>query len=57
MSWFGGVFLVALVLALATGRAYFRGFAERSEEPRRYWSIVGCYAALAAFSLAVAWLK
>jgi len=57
MDWFGGVFLVALVLALATGGAYFRGFAERPEDPRRYWAIVGCYGALAAFGFAVAWLK
>ncbi len=40
MNWFGGVFLLALALALATGRAYFRGFTGRAEDPRRYWSIV-----------------
>jgi len=57
MDWFGGVFLAALVLALATGRACFRGFAERTENPRRYWAIAGCYGALAAFGFAVAWLK
>jgi len=57
MDWFGGVFLAALVLALATGRACFRGFAERTENPRRYWAIAGCYGALAAFGFAVAWLR
>jgi hypothetical protein len=57
MNWFSGVFLVALLLALATGRAYFRGFVERDADPRRYWSIVGCYAAIAAFGPAIAWLK
>jgi hypothetical protein len=47
LDWFSGVFLLATVLALATGKAVFRGVTERAEEPARYWSIVGCYLALA----------
>lgn len=57
MGWFSGMFLAALALALATGRAYFRGFVARAENPWRYWSIVGCYAALAALEPLVAWVR
>jgi len=44
------VFGAALVVALVTGKAYFRGVVERDEDRWRYWQIVGCYAALALSS-------
>ena len=40
------VFGALLIVALATGKAYFRGVYARDENPRRYWTIVGCYAVL-----------
>jgi len=40
---FGGAFLVALV----TGKAYFRGVVERSEDPVAYWTTTACYVVLA----------
>lgn len=48
MDWFGVVFSVAFLLALLTGKAYFRRVYDRDETPAMYWQIVGCYAALAA---------
>ncbi len=48
MDWFGVVFSVAFLLALLTGKAYFRGVVDREESPSLYWQIVGCYAVLAA---------
>ncbi len=47
MARFGGLFAVAAMVAFTTGNAYFRGVTTRAEDPSRYWSIVGGYAALA----------
>jgi hypothetical protein len=47
MDWFSALFATAAVLALLTGKAYFRGVTARAENPARYWSIIGCYIALA----------
>lgn len=44
------VFGAALVVALVTGKAYFRGVVGRAEDRSRYWQIVGCYAVLALSS-------
>ena len=40
-----------LLVALSTGKAYFRGVYARDEEPRKYWTIVACYAVLAIAGL------
>ena len=40
------IFGVLFVVALLTGKAYFRGVYRRDENPRRYWTIVACYATL-----------
>jgi len=40
-----------LVVALLTGKAYFRGVYSRDEDPRKYWTIVACYATLALAGL------
>lgn len=40
------VFGALIIVALVTGKAYFRGVYARDENPRRYWTIVGCYAVL-----------
>jgi len=40
------IFGVLFVVALLTGKAYFRGAYRRDENPRRYWTIVACYATL-----------
>ena len=50
MDFMAMVFGAALVVALVTGQAYFRGVVERDEERLRYWQIVGCYAVLALSS-------
>ena len=47
MDGFSGLFAVAVVVALTTGSAYFRGVTTRAEDPPRYWSIIGGYVALA----------
>lgn len=44
---FGALLLVALL----TGKAYFRGVYSRDEDPRKYWTIVACYATLALAGL------
>jgi hypothetical protein len=44
------IFGAVLVVALVTGKAYFRGVVARDEDRGRYWRIVGCYAALALSS-------
>src|SRR5690606_29240007 len=51
MNWFGQLFLVLLIIALITKKAYFRGVVTQSENPKKYREIVLCYAALAFFSL------
>jgi len=48
MDWFSAIWLVALVVALLTGRAYFRGVVHRELQPAYYWSICCCYVVLAA---------
>lgn len=52
MDWFGLFFLGAFTVSIVRGKAYFRGFVERETDPRRYWSILGCYLALAALGMA-----
>ena len=47
MSWFSALFVIATVVSLGSGYAYFRGLASRRDDPARYWSIIGCYLALA----------
>lgn len=51
MDWFNSLFFIALLVALLTETAYFRGFVKRKENPKRYWSIVACYALLASMGL------
>ena len=53
MDWFSLLFLAAALIALVTGRAYFRGVVTRADAPRRYWSTVGGYAAVALASAAL----
>lgn len=53
MDWFSLLFLLAAVLALLTGRAYFRGTVHRALDPRRYWSTVAGYVAIALTSIAL----
>jgi hypothetical protein len=53
MNWFALLFVLAAVAALLTGRAYFRGTVVRAQAPRRYWSTVGGYVAIAVASLAL----
>lgn len=48
MDWFSGLFLVAFVVSLLTGKAYFRGVSTRDENPEQYWTTVVCYGVLAA---------
>ncbi|MCB1553375.1 MAG: hypothetical protein KDJ14_06165 [Xanthomonadales bacterium] len=48
MEWFSAIWLFALAFALVTGKAYFRGFYAREDDPRQYWTICGCYIVLAA---------
>ena len=50
MDFMATGFGAALVVALVTGKAYFRGVVERDEDRSRYWQIVGCYALLALSS-------
>jgi hypothetical protein len=47
MNWFSGIFMLALVVSLLTGKAYFRGVYARAENPRMYWMTVLSYALLA----------
>lgn len=53
MDWFPLLFLLAAAVALLTGRAYFRGTVERADNPRRYWSTVAGYLAIALTSVAL----
>ena len=48
MNWFSGIFALALVISLLTGKAYFRGVYARGENPRMYWMTVLSYGVLAA---------
>ncbi len=57
MDWFTALWLVALVAALATGKAYFRRVIVRELEPGAYWSTCSCYAVLAALMPALDVLK
>ena len=51
MGWFNFLFLAAFVLALVTGKAYFRKVVPRDQDPRQYWSIIGCYLVLGLMPL------
>ena len=42
----GAVFLVALVVALLTRKAYYRRLVVREDEPMTYWSTVLSYAVI-----------
>jgi hypothetical protein len=57
MDWFSAIWLVALVLALLTGKAYFRRIIVREIEPGHYWSTCCCYAVLAALMPALRIIK
>lgn len=57
MDWFTALWLVALVTALVTGKAYFRRVIVRELEPSHYWTTCSCYAVLAALMPALRILK
>lgn len=57
MDWFSGLFACATVIALLTGKAYFRGTVERAEQPKAYWTTVGSYVVLALGIPLLHWLK
>lgn len=46
LSW---VFGSALLVALLTGEAYFRGPVRKADDARQYWTVIGCYLVLALF--------
>lgn len=51
MNFFTLIFGAFVVVALVTGKAYFRGVATRDDNPNRYWTIVACYAMMAVAGL------
>ena len=57
MDGFGLLFSVAFLVALLTGKAYFRRVVDRDEAPALYWRIVGCYAALASLGPVLRFLR
>jgi len=57
VDWFSALFAVAAMIAIASGKACFRGFTVRSENPSRYWSIIGGYVALALLLPALRLIK
>lgn len=57
MSWFNFIFLGALIVSLLGNKAYFRGVVERQKDPRQFWSIIVCYAALAGMPLLLPVIK
>ncbi len=56
MNFLTLIFSGFLAVALVTGKAYFRGVYARDDNPRRYWTIIGCYAVMAAAGLIFATL-
>lgn len=57
MDWFSGLFLTALVIALLTGKAYFRGVIDRDSQPNDYWVVCGCYLVLGLLMPALRLIK
>lgn len=57
MDWFTGLFLCAAVIALLTGKAYFRRTVAREEEPSLYWTTVASYVLLALLMPVLGWIK
>lgn len=57
MDWFSALWLFALAYALLSGKAYFRGFYARDEQPRQYWTICACYLVLAALMPVLGMMK
>lgn len=47
----GWLFVLAALIALSTGKAYYRRVYDRDAYPSRYWQTVGSYVMLAAFIL------
>lgn len=54
LSW---VFGSALVVALLTGEAYFRGPVRKADDARQYWIVIACYVVLALFIPVIRLLK
>jgi len=44
MTFLAAIWLVVLVWALISGRAYVLRFVSRADDPIRYWLAVGVYA-------------
>ena len=60
ISWFTGLWVAAIVIALVSGKAYFRGTIRRDDDPRQYWITVGCYGVLALLEpllVVLRWLR
>ncbi|SDD69825.1 hypothetical protein [Aquimonas voraii] len=57
MDGFSGLFLTALVIALLTGKAYFRGVIDRDSQPSDYWAVCGCYLVLGMLMPALGLIK